>query len=392
MHRNVRLLQAHTLCFNAIFILPVLIPYYKEVIGLGFQEFLIGEAVFSAVVIFMEVPTGWLSDVWGRKKTLIASSVVSISGWVILWQANSFAMTVLAQGTLGIAISLLSGTNSALLYDSLLEEGSEHDYRRLEGFRHGLGLYTVGGAALLGGFLYDWDPQIPIMMTLSFNILALCFALGTIEPSRHREEAHPNPFVDMAKTIQYAVHGHVEIAGIILLSAVLFAGTKVLLWIQQPYYILLNLPLGWFGILTAFGFLLGGLAGHYGHLLKGGHGDRNLLIFLLSFLTGACLVSGLWPGWYGIPLILSGSLVWGFGFPRVQDAINKRVASTRRATILSAASLMMHVTSIPLFVLIGRVSESSGIAMSLLTLSGGLLVVGSGAFLLLKIARSNNAQ
>ena len=386
-----RLLQAHTLCFNAIFVVPVLVPYYRDVIGLGFQEFLIGEAVFSSFILLMEVPTGWLSDVWTRKKTLIAGTIMSLTGWTLLWQANSFVMMLVAQATLGTAISLLSGTNSALLYDSLLEEGTEHYYRRLEGFRHGVSLYSVGGSSLVGGFLYAWHPEMPMIMTIGFNILALLITFFTIEPSRHREQPHKNPFIDMAQTIRYAVHGHAEIAGIILVTAVLFAGTKVLLWVQQPYYILLELPVGWFGIFTAFGFILGGVAGHYGHLLKGWQSDRNLFFLLLTFLALACLLSGLSPGWYGIPLILSGSLIWGFGWPRMQDAINKRVSSARRATILSTASLIKHLMSIPLFILIGKIADDAGIATSLVTLAGGLLVGGSLAGVLLREKRINKA-
>jgi len=89
-YKNIRLLQVYTICANAIFLLPVLIPYYRDVLGLGFREFMIGEAVFSAVMIAMEVPTGWLSDVWGRKKTLIASVIMGLAGWLILWHADGF--------------------------------------------------------------------------------------------------------------------------------------------------------------------------------------------------------------------------------------------------------------------------------------------------------------
>lgn len=389
LHPNVSLLQAHTFCFHAIFILPVLVPYFQDVIGLGFQEFLIGEAIFSATVLCMEVPTGWLSDVWTRRKTLIASTVVSLLGWIVLWQATNFFMVAMAQIILGTAISLLSGTNSALLYDSLLEKKNEHHYLRLEGFRHGLSLYAVGSASLVGGFLYTWHAQLPILATIVFNVLALLITLFAVEPSRIREHPKNNPFLDMARTLKYALHGHAEIAGIIFISAVLFAGTKVILWIQQPYYLLLELPVGWFGVFAAIGFLLGGLASHYSHLSKGWSHDVGLLLQLLVILVVVCIVSGLWPGWHGIPLLLSGSLIWGFGWPRMQDAINKRVSSVRRATILSTASLMKHVLSIPLFVIIGRVGDSLGIDVGLLALAAGLIVCGSAAYLLLLLPNQN---
>lgn len=382
LHRNVRLLQLHTLGLNMIFTLPVIVPYYRDVIGLGFYEFMVGEALFSAVVILMEIPTGWISDVWTRKKTIIAATFVNILGFTVLWQANSFAAAVAAQMILGVSVSLLSGTNSAMLYDSLLENGQENRYRKLEGFRHGLGLYTIGGSSLLGGFLYAWHPELPVILSIVTSVAALgaCFAMS--EPSRHREAVHKNPLADMVKTVRYALQGHEEILAIIVLSAVLFATTKILLWAQQPYYILLDLPLGWYGVLTAFGFLLGGLGGHYGHLLDGRHGNVVVLRVLLVWTFGVCLIAGLYPGLYGIGLLLSGSLIWGFGWPRVQEAINNRVGSARRATILSTASLAVHMVSIPLLALTGRLGDHAGIAAALLFMAGFLFCGGIAAAIL----------
>jgi hypothetical protein len=58
MRRNILLLQAHTAFLYMIFVLPVIVPYYRDVIGLRFQQYMIGEALCSLVVILMEVPTG----------------------------------------------------------------------------------------------------------------------------------------------------------------------------------------------------------------------------------------------------------------------------------------------------------------------------------------------
>lgn len=390
-NRNVTLLFLHTVCVNMVFILPVLVPYYRDVIGIGFREFMIGEAAFSAVMILMEVPTGWLSDVWGRRKTMIASAIAALAGWSLLWHADSFTEAVIAQASLGVAVSLISGTNSALLYDSLLEAGREGEYRRLEGRRHGIGLYAVGVASLLGGFMYQWDPTAPVIAVVIVEVLALAVALALTEPVRHREAVRANPFVDMAETVRYAVHGHVEIAGIILLSAVLFAATKNLMWAQQPYYIMLHLPEGWFGVLMAVGFLLGGTASAFGHRLDGRLSNIGVLRSLMLWTIVAAVLAGLFPGYGGVALLLSGSFIYGMGYPRVQAAINKRVSSARRATILSAASLSVHVFSIPLMLLTGHVAGLYGIRAALIMLAVLTGIGGAIAVLIIKMRNRSGA-
>ena len=382
--RNVRLLQVHAFFLNMIFILPVIVPYYRDVIGLGFREFMIGEAAFSAVMILMEVPTGWLADIWTRKHTMALGMAVNVLGYVWLWQADCFADTVIAQSILGVSLSLLSGTTSALLYDSLLEAGMESEYRKQEGFRQGLGLYVIAGASVLGGVLYQFNHQLPIILTAATSLGALAANLMMVEPGRHKEQGHKNPFVDVYQTMRYALHGHVEIAGIIMLSAVLFAATKTLLWTQQPYYIVLGLAPAWFGVLSATGFVLGGLGGHFGHALDGRFRNISVLTGFLGAIIAVCLIAGLWPGHHAIPLLLTGSMMFGIGWPRVQAAINKRVSSARRATILSTASLMIHVVAIPLMVVIGAVEKSGGITTALLFLAGALSVGGIAGLLLIK--------
>ncbi len=382
--RNIRLVTLYTLCLNAIFVIPVIVPYYREELGLGFREFMIGEAVFAAVIVLMEVPTGWLADIWTRKKTMLAGMAVNIIGYFWLWRAQDFFDAVAAQAIIGVSVSLLSGTVSALLYDSLLSEGREEEYRRREGFRVGFGLYVVGAASLAGGFLYVIDPRLPALLSFLTSIAGLAVVLFISEPPRHRAPAHKNPFADMAQTVKYALHGHAEVAGIIILSAVLFAGTKTLMWSQQPYYEMLGVPTQWFGALCAMSFMLGGLGGHLGHVFDGRFRNVALLKFFMAWVCAVCVICALAPGYAAIPVLLTGSsLVFGLGWPRMQAAINNRVGSERRATILSAANLSISCVAIPLLAIIGQAEKAGGIAGALLFLAAIIAAGGVGGTLLI---------
>jgi MFS family permease len=374
--RNIRLQQIHVVFLNMIFILPVIVPYYQDVIGIGFREFMIGEAIFSATVVLMEIPTGWLSDLWTRKRAMIVGSLFNCAGYAMLWLADSFFMAVAAQAVIAISVSLLSGTVSALVYDSLLEAGQEKEYRRLEGFRHGLGFYVLAVSCVIGGLLYSYSPRLVAFLSMATTLVSLGAACLMIEPARHKEPVHKNPFADMVKTMRYALHGHIEIAGIIVMSAVLFGATKALLWTQQPYYMLLGLPAVWFGVLTASGFLLAGFGGHFSHKLDGRYGNLPVLGAFMLWAFFVCVIAGAFPGLYAVPLLLTGSLIYGLGYPRVTGAINDRVSSARRATILSTANMMVHVLSIPLLFMMGQVESAHGIRASLLFVALALAVGG----------------
>lgn len=367
---NARLLNMFSLCHGGMFVLPILLPYYHDRIGLEFWHLMAGEALFAAVIILSDVPTGWLADHWKRKYCLAMAGVTHFAGFALLSVADSFADTLMAQGLLGIAISLVSGTQSALHYDSLLAEGRTDEYRRQEGRRHGFGLMSVGVSSLAGGFLYRIDPQLPMMLTMLFpGVFLGIIAMLMIEPERHKSANHANPFRVMAETIRYALHGHREIASIIFTSAVLFSCTKMMMWAQQPYYTAVGLDTAWFGVLMACGFCLGSLASNLGHLLDHKARGMTVLRIMLVLEVVILIASASLHSIGGALLLLLGSMFWGMGWPRVQDTINSLADSHHRATVLSTASMMIHLLFIPLSLMLGWVSDRWGIETAILCLT-----------------------
>jgi MFS family permease len=375
--QNIRLLEIQSILTSAIFVIPVIVPYYRDVIGITFRDFLIGEAAFAFVVLVLEVPSGWLSDIWKRKYVIALGTIFDLLGFTILLFAENLFMAILAQSIIGVAISLFSGTNTAILYDSLIESGEEKSFGALEGRRNGFGLYAIGIASVIGGFIYAIHPQLPVYATILAQLLCLCSALLMVEPERHKSAVQGHPVADIASTMRYALHGHIEVAFILLFSAALFTGTKLNMWMQQPYYMELGVEEFWFGWLMAAGYLTGGGASHFSHKLFAGLNNLKALAIVWALAIFACTGAAFFVGYHGIlMLMLGGSFIFGAANPRVREAINIRVGSERRATILSAASLLQQMAFIPLGVIIGTIVESRGIQCGLYGVSFWLALSG----------------
>jgi len=377
MMRNVRMLELHSIFWSALFIIPVLIPFYRDHIGLSFQDFLIGEAVFAGVVVALEVPSGWLSDVWKRKYVLALGSFFWFLGFGYLYFANSLLDTIIAQGVIGIAVSLFSGTATALLYDTLLAEGREAEYSRLEGRRFGMGHYSCAFGAVAGGFLYAADPALPLLATIASAIPATICCLLMKEPRRHKSAVQGHPIKDMAITMRYALHGHKEVAFIIIFAGLLFSGTKLIMWSQQPYYMTLDIPEYYYGMLMAIGFTLSAIASTLAHKLDGK--ISNLRTLTCALITGmiVCIGAGSVIGLHGVVLLMiGGSFLFGLSMPRVNDAINSRVDSSRRATILSTTNLLRELFFIPVSIVIGITVTAGGIGYGLYAVAGWLSLAG----------------
>ncbi|PZQ48283.1 MAG: MFS transporter [Micavibrio aeruginosavorus] len=377
LKRNIKLIKAHTVCSNMLFMLPVIVPYYNS-IGLTFRDFLIGEAVFSASVLLCEVPSGWISDVWRRKTTLMIGALLFVGGCCGLMLANGFWAATFMQVIFGVSIALGSGTNTALLYDSLADAGREEEYRRIDGNRHGAGIYGTAVACMAGALLFAVDPKLPLLFDAVIMIIAMIIVACIDEPHRHKKSVERHMFHDMWMTMKYALSGHPEITGIIILSTVIFATTKLMLWAQQPFYMMIGVPVEWFGFILTAAYIIGGIAAQFGHCLEKRFGNRTALGFTAGTLVASCfLLVMLPPLWIAMPLFLTGTLTYAICSPRINNAINSRVGSERRATVLSTANLMVHFLFIPSSVLVGYLSEHGGIQLSLAWMGGQLLVLSA---------------
>lgn len=383
-NRNIWLLNLFTVCVNAVFVLPIILPYYREHLGLTFHDFLIGESLFAAVIVLLDVPTGWIADQWGRKKTLIAGAFMFGVGFVFLLEANGFWSAMLSQAVIGIGTSLMSGANSALLYDSLLAAGRENEFRKREGFRFALMLYSAAIASVIGGYLYTISPNLPFEIEIGFTMLATLIGFGFIEPPRHKKAVEGNPMADIWRTVKYVTHGHKEIAGLIMLMTLAFSTTKICMWSIQAYTEAMHLPESYNGWILSGVMLLGGICGHIGHKIFPSLYGRKALYILVGSLIVAMIGAGISITWFGLACLTYEAFVFGFGMPRAQEAVNNLAGSGERATILSTASVSVSVGFIPMSQLIGWVSDHAGIGAGLLSHAALISVLGVWSYILIE--------
>jgi MFS family permease len=387
IEKNLKLIGLYAFLSNALFIVPTLLPFYKEHIGVGYQGLLLGESAFAAACILFDVPTGWVSDVWRRKNTLMLASAVYAFGLSIYLFAHCLWQALVAEIFIGIGYSLFNGTHTAMLYDTLLSLGRTDEYRKREGKRQALSLYGVAFAGSLGGLLYSVNNYLPLLCAIGAQLIALVVAGALHEPERHKRLSEKHPVIDIFETVKYVVQGHAEIGVIIVTAATLFSATKIIMWSQQPYFLALDLPKPMYGVLMAGGWVLGGISSQVAHLLDGKIDNFRALAFGYVAAICVCISAGAYLGYSGIALLmLGGSCIYGIMSPRVNEVINRNIGSDRRATILSTLSLLNASFFIPISAVIGWATDKGTIQIGMFALAAWM-VIAAGPVLLLKTLR-----
>ena len=75
MTKNIPLLYGFSFFDQFMIVIALWVPYLATQ-GIGMRQFMELQAVFAIVILSGEVPSGLLSDLWGRKKTLLLGSTL----------------------------------------------------------------------------------------------------------------------------------------------------------------------------------------------------------------------------------------------------------------------------------------------------------------------------
>ncbi|MGI8517393.1 MAG: MFS transporter [Acidimicrobiia bacterium] len=170
--------------FPVGFLIPitVLLPLAR---GLPLSQVGVVFAAQGILVLALELPTGGLSDAWGRRPVLLLSSVVGIAALGMLVVADSFGEFLVVYALQGVYRALDSGPLEAWYIDATLTaDPSAHLERRLSTGSAVLSAAIALGALASGG-LVALDPfpsidalTLPVLVAAGLSVLgALAIAV-----------------------------------------------------------------------------------------------------------------------------------------------------------------------------------------------------------------------
>lgn len=156
--------------------------------GFSLAEIGVAEGVFHMASLLFEIPSGVISDVFGRKKCMILSQCMFVISALLM---------ILSKGLPGICVSLVasafgynfaSGTREALAYDSLKVAGLEERYLSYSSMEYSI--YRIGSACatLCAGLaLYLGYRRANLMdMIVGSLCLLFCFRLKEVEAEQRQ--------------------------------------------------------------------------------------------------------------------------------------------------------------------------------------------------------------
>ena len=377
LHRNITVIYGLAFFHCFMVIVPVIVPFFMSK-GLSLAEIFYLQAVFATTIVLLEAPSGYFADIFGRRFALIISSVFLGFAYFLLNFANDMASLMVFEITAGVAMSLISGADIALLYDTqkaLQEDTHSESAKGIAQLGFIKSLAEVLGA-LVGGVLALWSFDLMVLIQSAVAWVCLLLALLVVEPP-YKKAGAAESRLQITEILKHLLVRDPVLRRVVLAIPLYSLATFHVAWLVQPYWESQRLSLAVFGILWCAQSLTVALANKFGFEIERRFGASTLLVLIGTLPILGHFGMAWFQGWTGIVIGLLLFVCRGLNQVILVNALNRRVPSEFRATANSFTSFLFRLAFITTGPLAGYVAQTQGLvtALNLLGISSITLFV-----------------
>jgi len=371
---NIRYFIAFRIFFNARFYYPVFTILFLD-FGVTLEQFAMLNVAWAMTIVILEVPSGALADLIGRKRLLVFTGCVMVVEIALLCFAPVgnpsllFTLFLINRILSGAAEAAASGADEALAYDSLKREGNAEDWGRVLETQMAARSIAYIGAMILGAAVYDpalmqrigdWiglKIQFTQSLTLRFPLfLTLIMAIMTLVTTLLMHEEGPEDAISAESLDKSAVEAFrltfrtgswilkTPFVCVVIAAGLLFDHIiRMAMTLRSQYLRVIDLPEASFGLIGA-GFALLGLIIPRIALKMADSRSPLFNVLVMAALTGG----GFWGMALFLPvagllpvILVQGAMYMNVFF--VSYYLNRMIDSRQRATVLSFRGFSMNL-------------------------------------------------
>ncbi|MBP8850731.1 MAG: MFS transporter [Breznakibacter sp.] len=326
--------------------MPILMLFYKDVGFTTTQSFQL-KAFYSISIVIFDLPSGYLADIIGRKRSILIGAVLGTLGFFIYSTTTGFYAFLLAEIALGIGQSFINGADGALLYDSLRESKRESDYLKYEGRMFSVGNFSEAAGSFCGGILAFYSLRLPFFFQTGVAFMAIPAALLLYEPLR--QESTRKSFIEVLVTMKDALVNNIPLRWNMLFSALIGSATLTMAWIYQLRLKSVGFDEVAIGATAMVLNVMAGIVTAFAYRVEAQLKPKVTLLATTVVITLSFILASFTTGYLLLIVFALFYSARGVINPVLKEYVNRVIGSDVRASILSLRSVSIRL----LFAVIG---------------------------------------
>lgn len=351
---------------------------YLAYCGMNLMQIGLLEGIYHATSIVCEIPSGALADLVGRKKSMMLGRIcVTISCIIMLFTRNFwwFAISFLLQA---LGNNFNSGSEEALVYDSMICLGEEEDYIRINGRINTVIEVSQAIATVAGGVLAEYSYFVCYAACTVISLLAFVPVVFMKEPPVLKDgekEEHLTAGRLVARHFQTSfgiLASDLRILKIVTYFSVVFAAHTLLFFYSQQYYS----DMGYNKIQISIIMLFAGFASCLGAILSERlyrRFEKKISVFSAAVIALTLVFYSIGNPVLSIGMFIGANFFNSVLYPIESESLNRIIPSEQRATLISVNSMFFSIVMIVTFPVVGALADVWSLA-PILGVFGALLL------------------
>lgn len=372
MPRNASLFVWFRLLFNCRFYYPVYTILFLD-FGLNLAQFAALNVAWAVSIVVLEVPSGAMADVIGRRNLVVLSAVLMVVEMLVFaclpvggpWVFWVFLANRVVSGA---AEAFASGADEALAYDSIAENDRATVWPRVMGRLSRWMALGFMVSSLTGAFVYDAEnmnrvlawigvehPELTKAVTIKFPIyLCVLMALGCLGVTLAMHEPFHPAGRRFAENVRASWHSIREAGGwiwrtppaflLITLGFMLDSIVRLFYTVASNFYRYIGIVEASFGVISVAASLAAFFTSSWMEwLVKRRSARFNFALVIAMVAWGLLVLAHPVQGWWGVlllaPILLSMRFLQFF----LSHYLNEVTPSSHRATVLSFKGMTMNL-------------------------------------------------
>lgn len=331
--------------------------------GMNLAEIGLLEGIFHVTGFLSEIPTGALADLFGRRKIMIIGRLTSLISAIIMLFSNSFLGFAIGFILSAWGYNLNSGSEEALVYDSLKVLKREEEYLKINGKINLIIEVSQGLAVFIGGILSEINFSISYITAIIIGIFSLIVSFNFTEVDIRESHEERITVINHFKTSINIVKENKMLLNILIFFPTIYTFSAIIYFYGQKFlsdggYSRVNISIIFLvnGILSSIGAILSSKV--YEKFKSIGWICISMIISILILFMGNVTKS------LSLLIFLLIGFLTSILQPISSKLINSMVASKQRATIISVESMFYSMMMIILFPICGFIGDKISLDIS----------------------------
>ena len=364
--------------------MPVIWLFYAEN-GLTIADLFVIQSIYSITIAIIEIPSGYLADIMGRRRAIILGTFFGLCGMIVYSLSYSFSGFLAAALCLGIGQSFISGSDTALMFDTLIDLKRENEFVKLEGRVVSAGNMAEALAFVLGGIIAEISLRAPFYCQIVIALIGFIAAIRLVEPAiKHERLLKKNAWSNIASIIKFSLVTNKTLRHYLLFSAIIGAATLSMAWFSQPLFVSLGIESAfYFGVIGAVLNLLVAIVSFYAHHIERRFRISSLLVSILILIIGCYFLMGIHNSQWALIILAIFYLARGVATPVLRDYVNRHTPSNMRATVMSLRSFVTRIIFSVISPAFGVLADIYSVQQALMLASVVFLILSMNSLIFL---------